>query len=718
MVDVSSQNKSVSVNVSTSGNSANIKATPDMAQYYSEKSREWAISNRIVDNTDYSSKYYAEKSKESEAKTENYERSVIEKYNSFVEVSNQAETELQTLKDDSISQINTVTSSGISDIANKASEAVTNLNTNIENATSEINNVKNNAVTQLSKEAQEQLKNIESTGFYMRDDKLYFINSNGEEEEFKSGGGSGFNLFDTKIFDHILEGEEAKGWALQGTYVSGALYPDFYNKCLERYTEPTNTRSYLSSNVIKQEGVIDNNGVLGDFAVNKYATIPTAFNPSNNPWEMMIKVKTPTSFGSYTPFISTADINQLGLQLNSGVLNLYLSSDGVTWDISTASENNSLVCTTNTLYYFKISFTGTQYKLDYKTQTSEWVNLNTIDNTKPIYSTSNLLRFAVNKTNAIALNDGEIDLNESYIKINDSYFWMGTHTTIRNSNGHQFYNIANKEAIDEFYNTYGIAEFYGIDEENERVFLPRNDWFDVIGTKSDTISAYGNGKTLGLTDGTYTGGIQSMAFANGVSRTGEIQIIANNYGKDVGSEGENLSSGTAFNSYKTLGVTTNPIKSGIVASNPVKPNTNKYLYYCVGNTVVNDAEIDAGALVAQMELKANMTLDNVSNVGKSLATSWSMPSSKYIDLTLGATGTIYTAPANGYFTVGKRVSAVSQQLALYHPNTLMASGQMGHVVNQMLRVWLPVAKGDGIICSYDAGGALEVFRFIYAEGEV
>ena len=110
MIDVSSQNNSVSINVSSGGNSASIKATPDMAQYYSEKSREWAISNRIVDNIDYSSKYYAEKSKESEAKTENYERSVIEKYNSFVEVSNQAETELQTLRDNSISQINTVAS--------------------------------------------------------------------------------------------------------------------------------------------------------------------------------------------------------------------------------------------------------------------------------------------------------------------------------------------------------------------------------------------------------------------------------------------------------------------------------------------------------------------------------------------------------------------------------------------------------------------------------
>ena len=58
MVDVSSQNNSVSINVSSSGNSASIKATPDTALFYSEKSREWAISNRIVDGVDYSSKYY------------------------------------------------------------------------------------------------------------------------------------------------------------------------------------------------------------------------------------------------------------------------------------------------------------------------------------------------------------------------------------------------------------------------------------------------------------------------------------------------------------------------------------------------------------------------------------------------------------------------------------------------------------------------------------
>ena len=51
------------------------------------------------------------------------------------------------------------------------------------------------------------------------------------------------------------------------------------------------------------------------------------------------------------------------------------------------------------------------------------------------------------------------------------------------------------------------------------------------------------------------------------------------------------------------------------------------MYCCVGNTVVNDANIDAGALVAQMETKANIQLDNVlpSQEFKNKSISWGVP---------------------------------------------------------------------------------------------
>lgn len=53
------------------------------------------------------------------------------------------------------------------------------------------------------------------------------------------GGGSGFNLFDLKYSDHILDGNETKGFERLGSYayktgVAGSRYgyPDFYNKCV------------------------------------------------------------------------------------------------------------------------------------------------------------------------------------------------------------------------------------------------------------------------------------------------------------------------------------------------------------------------------------------------------------------------------------------------------------------------------------------------------
>ena len=45
------------------------------------------------------------------------------------------------------------------------------------------------------------------------------------------------------------------------------------------------------------------------------------------------------------------------------------------------------------------------------------------------------------------------------------------------SNGHIYYDISDKSVVDTFFNAMGAAWFYGIDEANERVFLPRNIYF-------------------------------------------------------------------------------------------------------------------------------------------------------------------------------------------------------------------------------------------------
>ena len=218
MVDISSQNNKINVTVSSSGNTANTKVTPDYAQYYSEKSKEWAISNRIIDNTDYSSKYYANESKKqadiSTAKTAEVVESGNNAVSNIESARNNAITDITNQENLSVDNVNTA---GATQIAlateqatiatNKASEVIESGNT----ALSNIDTAKDNAITSITNqeitsktslidegatqigliqnEGATQVANVQSTGFYMRDDKLYYINSQGQETEFKSGGG-------------------------------------------------------------------------------------------------------------------------------------------------------------------------------------------------------------------------------------------------------------------------------------------------------------------------------------------------------------------------------------------------------------------------------------------------------------------------------------------------------------------------------------------------
>lgn len=100
---------------------------------------------------------------------------------------------------------------------------------------------------------------------------------------------------------------------------------------------------------------------------------------------------------------------------------------------------------------------------------------------------------------------------------------------------------------------------------------------------------------------------------------------------------------------------------------------------------------------------------------KSEISGWSMPSDKFIDLTLGADGSTYIAPANGWFVLSKRSTGSNQILRLSSTSTRLgfkyaSTGAQGCIVS------CPVKKGDIIKCGYTTTGVTEFFRFIYAEG--
>ena len=100
---------------------------------------------------------------------------------------------------------------------------------------------------------------------------------------------------------------------------------------------------------------------------------------------------------------------------------------------------------------------------------------------------------------------------------------------------------------------------------------------------------------------------------------------------------------------------------------------------------------------------------------KSTISGWSMPSSRYIDLTLGASGTSYTAPANGFFFVDKVTQKVGQYLTFNTAN--MEQKIFAVSAGDWISGYVPVKKGMTCTIFYTASGAVAYFRFIYAEGE-
>lgn len=94
-----------------------------------------------------------------------------------------------------------------------------------------------------------------------------------------------------------------------------------------------------------------------------------------------------------------------------------------------------------------------------------------------------------------------------------------------------------------------------------------------------------------------------------------------------------------------------------------------------------------------------------------------MPSNRYIDLTLGATGATYTAPANGYFCIHANGNGSNNWIEMINNSaSSFARGLYGTITWQFKNA-LEAKSGDIVSIKYSNINTPAVFRFIYAEGE-
>ena len=142
--------------------------------------------------------------------------------------------------------------------------------------------------------------------------------------------------------------------------------------------------------------------------------------------------------------------------------------------------------------------------------------------------------------------------------------------------------------------------------------------------------------------------------------------------------------------------------SGIIA----EESTTAQLYFKVANAVQNLELLNVGEVLEALTLKTD----------KVQAAAASKPSNKYIELTLGASNSEYTAPANGWYYITSQGTGTNNWIEFRNGD--ISQGVYG-TLGWGFKLSLPIAKGHTTQLAYNNINTTNyTFRFVYAEGEV
>ena len=117
-------------------------------------------------------------------------------------------------------------------------------------------------------------------------------------------------------------------------------------------------------------------------------------------------------------------------------------------------------------------------------------------------------------------------------------------------------------------------------------------------------------------------------------------------------------------------------------------------------------------------LRSEQPINILKQSDKSQIGGWGMPSGTSVDLTLGASGAQYTAPANGYVSIAKVAQGVGQYIEINVQDRIRTNMLSSVSTGFGLKLFVPVRRGETFNINYNTSGNLEIFKFTYAEGEV
>ena len=558
----SKQNKRVTVSTQDPG--FEVTATTDTGKFWAKTAENWATSDTIVENKDYSSKYYANKAKVNAENARVYEASAKETYNSLIAESNSISNEIRTT----------------------GNEVIDNINSTKTNILKDIEFVADGEKEEIQELAEDAKADIKSTGFYMRDDKLYFINSKGEEEEFKSGGGGGLEIGDIGIAPLGIDETQGKRRYLNGQLIIQEQYVQFTEKvksAVALYPSLACTEEEWQTTATMTVG-----GQVGKFVVDDEAGT----------------IRLPKII---MPIQGLTDLSKLGEIVEAGLPN-------ITGEFRGRNAYNSDAILAEGAFTTKVAdaVTGAQQSGENR---YTWVFDASLSN--PIYGNSDTVQqeqiqypyfiqvatgaeVEDNIINEIELNNpfslldykfSEYELNNaSWLHSNGQYNSKAIYPAVYDLLLKIYNGTETKAGVSVKLSTETFTDYDFVLNTAEETFrLPtavKQTFFNGI---NGNIPVVGNGMTLGLTDGTTSYGLNTYNPQYGNSLIGRTV----SYGTDVG---DTTNSGNISQAHLSLGVTTDATKSGLVAQVSQSEVNGLYLYFYVGETVQNANLINAGRI--------------------------------------------------------------------------------------------------------------------------
>lgn len=247
----------------------------------------------------------------------------------------------------------------------------------------------------------------------------------------------------------------------------------------------------------------------------------------------------------------------------------------------------------------------------------------------------------------------------------------------------------------------GSCGFFGLDTSNERfkvpllkdVYLKAGQAPSMFGAESlpnvkGSVGTIGNYVNTAVVTGAFKRNAKSVHAAGG----GEMVWFYN----------------ATFNASRSSSTYKNGAK--------VNPDHATYRAYVVLYSSAAEASVaQAAEFMTALGGKANADMNNITTSDKEFISAQGKPSNRYVDLTLGASGTTYTAPANGWFFLDKRATAQGQFIQFNNDSRYTLTIHASNPDSRLCLLY-PILKNEKVIVVYDAKGRTNSFRFIYDEG--